>query len=581
MSSSVKSKFKGLFRSLLQRFDGGKPARPVPPPAPAHPPVAGQSARSPLPPPAQKNSVAGSTGIVELPLAVVVAALPADLRAKLVNAPAANATLSLAADTVMSQLVLGAVKISFGELRQLAPGIFTNTGGELDNRPINLPLGEILSRVNPALLARHPVKKVEVADEIVGPFGSQSSSVTFTTQPLKSPPVPAPAPTPAPAPAPPVMPAPTAPIAFKLPSASPRPAGPPPVATPVSPSQVSSAPRPAGPPRMVLPAASSNANALPTFSMKAPAPAAAPVAAPAPAPLALPPELESVRIFASLAELSERWPEELKQEIQNSPLARSSVALGGSIIGPGLQRGRVVVAWKQLRLLAAPDSVASVHDLLELELPLKVIAPLYLAATRNLPKARLRAAVSAEIPDLFFGFPQPAAPPPVPAMPAPVSLPMPSESKNADTNFYARDERFIAPLQGEPAVKQPASSQTDFLTRQAHPKEVVIRATQLPGVAGAVVALPDGLRVASQVAAELNADVLAAFLPQIYERVNQSTRELRMGALNNVSFTVGNVPWKIFRVNSVYFAAFGRAGEGLPSAQLAALAAEIDRKKQS
>ena len=53
-----------------------------------------------------------------------------------------------------------------------------------------------------------------------------------------------------------------------------------------------------------------------------------------------------------------------------------------------------------------------------------------------------------------------------------------------------------------------------------------------------------------------------------------------MGALNNVSFTVGNVPWKIFRVNAVYVAAFGRAGEALPSADLAALAGELDRKKQ-
>ena len=118
------------------------------------------------------------------------------------------------------------------------------------------------------------------------------------------------------------------------------------------------------------------------------------------------------------------------------------------------------------------------------------------------------------------------------------------------------------------------------MSRQAHPKEVVARAAALPGVAGSVVAMQDGLRVASQVPADLNADTLAAFLPQIFERVNQSTRELRMGALNNVNFTVGNVPWKIFRVNAVYFAAFGRAGEQLPSAQLAQLAAELDRKKQ-
>jgi hypothetical protein len=52
-----------------------------------------------------------------------------------------------------------------------------------------------------------------------------------------------------------------------------------------------------------------------------------------------------------------------------------------------------------------------------------------------------------------------------------------------------------------------------------------------------------------------------------------------MGDLNNLSFTAGNVPWKIFRVNAVYFAAFGRAGQALPTAQLAALAVQLDRKK--
>ncbi len=117
------------------------------------------------------------------------------------------------------------------------------------------------------------------------------------------------------------------------------------------------------------------------------------------------------------------------------------------------------------------------------------------------------------------------------------------------------------------------------MSRQAHPKEVVARASALDGVAGSLVAMPDGLRVVSQVPAEFNPDTLAAFLPQIFERVNQSTRELRMGALNNINFTVGNVPWKIFRVNSVYFAAFGHAGAQLPSAQLAQLAAELDRKQ--
>jgi len=51
-----------------------------------------------------------------------------------------------------------------------------------------------------------------------------------------------------------------------------------------------------------------------------------------------------------------------------------------------------------------------------------------------------------------------------------------------------------------------------------------------------------------------------------------------MGELNNLNFTVGNVPWKIFRVNAIFFAAFGRIGEPLPTAQLAALALELDHK---
>jgi hypothetical protein len=79
---------------------------------------------------------------------------------------------------------------------------------------------------------------------------------------------------------------------------------------------------------------------------------------------------------------------------------------------------------------------------------------------------------------------------------------------------------------------------------------------------------------------ELNADTLAAFLPQLFNKVSQCTKELRMGELNNLNFTVGNVPWKIFRVNAIFFAVFGRAAQPLPTAQLAALAAELDRKNK-
>ncbi len=156
----------------------------------------------------------------------------------------------------------------------------------------------------------------------------------------------------------------------------------------------------------------------------------------------------------------------------------------------------------------------------------------------------------------------------------------PVDAKLADTNYYIWSDAAEVPRVDETEYKRSQRPATDFSSRYATPDEIIARAMALPGVVGALVALPDGLKVASQIPSEFNADTLAAFLPQIFDRVSQSTRELRMGTLNNFHFTVGNIPWKIFRVNAVYFAAFGRAGEALPTVQLAALAAELDRKKQ-
>jgi predicted regulator of Ras-like GTPase activity (Roadblock/LC7/MglB family) len=246
---------------------------------------------------------------------------------------------------------------------------------------------------------------------------------------------------------------------------------------------------------------------------------------------------------------------------------------------------------------------ASVHDGIELELPLSVVAPLFFTRQKTAPRPQSAARPPADIPNLFFGFPQPESsqPPPPAKMPEPQPIrpapepqairprpepqpihpaPKPADAKLADSNYYIWGDDSEAPKVDETEYKHIQRPATDFTSRHATPKEIIERAMALPGVVGAVVALPDGLRVASQIPADLNADTLAAFLPQIFDRVSQSTKELRMGSLNNFNFTVGNVPWRIFRVNAVYFAAFGNAGEALPSAQLAVLAAELDRKKQ-
>jgi predicted regulator of Ras-like GTPase activity (Roadblock/LC7/MglB family) len=629
----MKLKFAGLLRSLLGQggnTEPAKPARPIaaaaPPPLPAarqySDPAPGSSGHSPsnnnhttL---SQPSSPSQNPEQIEIPLAAVVNALPMDLKAKLIETPSPEKLIFLQVETVINQLAFGSVKITFGELRQLAPGTFVNGANSLyDNRQINLPLNEILTRINPALLARRPaVQKVEVAEDIAGPFGGHGRGVTFTAHPLKTPVSSAATPARSGAsalPTPPVRQTkPISPVNLAPPAAPPVPAPrPAPPAAPTSlpkSEPIAFSPRQSAPMVAPVPFAepskpapngnngngngNSNGNgspALPPFKF---------TAAPVPPPAAPVPPLEAQPTFSvTLKELAENWPNEIIGEIFQAGLANASVPLPLGLVEPGLKRGRVTMAWKDLRRLVNPNSPASPGDDLELSLSLKVIAPAFLAAQKKLlARSQPKIAVSEEIPNLFFGFPQPETPaPPAPPAFRPNPLPPtrnplaessipaannpqnPNLQKVTDTNLFSLNG--AAPDDSNLFQRTPMPA-TDFLSRQMQPKDVVEQALALPGVAGAVVALADGLRVAGQVPAEFNADTVAAFLPQIYERVNQSTRELRMGQLNNVSFTVGNVPWKIFRVNSIYFATFGRAGETFPKSQLALLATGLDRKSK-
>ena len=571
----MKTKFVGLLRGLLHRFDEHEVnavelPRPISdaPPDDNPPVVAAQPEPIFNSPPAPMESQ-NEMDELELPLQTVLAALPMDLRAKVMQVPPAGATMIIAIEKVLSQLAHGSVKISYGELRLAAPSLFANSGGENDSRPVTLPLNEILARLNPALLSRQAAqKKVEVADNITGPFEGRGEGINFTTTPLK----------PATAPAPAPVPRTRSPVSW--PAVPPHPLTPRPSfasrAITSMPATAAAAPTTAGPvPR----------NGAPRANSVAPVPPVIPAAH----PTILPEHSQSI-ISAPLAALSEEWPEALRQEIAQTNLTNAQVALPVHLVEPALKRGRVIFSWRYVRSWIRPvPPRVSVHDGIELELPLKVIAPLFFGQQKTVARLQRKVTLTPEIPDLFFGFPQPQSPPETGVLQSELSAPRPETTrytpkqedyKPADTNFYIWSDSSDTLKVEEDEYKRPRTPLTDFTSRRAMPKEVVAHAMELPGVAGALVALQDGLKVASQVPADLNADTLAAFLPQIFDRLGQSTRELRMGALNNVNFTVGNVPWKIYRVNAVYFAAFGRVGEALPTAQLALLAAELDRKKQ-
>lgn len=588
--SAVKLKFAGFLRGLLRRVDDAGPVAPKTSRPVATPPTAMPlPAAAPAPAAVSAAPTAPSKpDEIQLPVNQILMTLPMDLRAKIVGSNTAGMMISLPVDQVLEQLATGSVKITFGDFRRLAPGVFASLGGECDTKLVTLPLNQILAQLNPALLARRAAQKkqVELSEDITSPFNGDGQGLTISTGKMKTPPA-APRQAPQPAAAIPLSRfAPAADEQVQMPSV----AQPPPGFTP----------------RWNLPATNGHTNghvngnghgngsAKPNNLSAAPVPPA--TATPTP-PMAALPEQSQPTISAPLGELSEHWPEELKREIELLDLAGAQIALPIHLVEPALKRGRVIFSWRFMRSWIKSAAVAaSSHDDLELELPLKVLAPLFFSHKNGTAKAQKKSAVSEEIPNLFFGFPQPeaapapipmpapapvtpaapAAVPPTPAMPLPKTAPaVVAASPLPETNFFTRVNQSDT---SDSEFKRRGG--TDFLSRAATPSEVVFRAMELPGVAGVIVALPDGLKVASQIPSDLNGDTLAAFLPQIFARVNQCSRELRMGDMNNLSFTVGNIPWKIFRVNAVYFAAFGRANENLPSVQLAALAASLDRKKQ-
>jgi predicted regulator of Ras-like GTPase activity (Roadblock/LC7/MglB family) len=634
--------FKNLFGSgaadTHANGNGYAAAAPMPPvqsPAPVRPPVAAQrpvTAQRPITaqrPPASQPPAApapapvyparpvGDGNSVQIPLHTVIAVLPLELKTRIRQTRVADLFVTLSLEQVLSQLGSGLVKISFGELRDLVPDVFA-LQTDLDEMEVSIPLNEILPQINPALLARRQSQRqVEVPEDVQGPFGKDCAGVKFAEIRAA-----APASTPAPAapetnipparatrPVPPVRPAPVVPPA---PPAAPAPAAEaplipfrhslsstptprPPAATPsVSPPGrpafpsargVGATPLPVATPR--LPSAATNGNG--NGNGRAAVPQAAPAAAAGP----------ETFLNVPLAVLSESWPEVLRSEIEQLNLSEVQLALPVRVVEPALKQGKIAFPWKVLRSWVRPATLPTVsaHDGMMLELPLRVIAPLFIARQKQGGQVQQKVQINEKIPNLFFGFPQadsaPAVEPPaVKRPPQPVApAPAPAEEMSAifspaaksagipETNFYVWGENGEAPRVDETEFKRKPAVHTDFLSRYATPNEVVTQAAALAGVVGALVALPDGLMVASKLSPELNGDTLAAFLPQIFGKVSQCTRELRMGELNNLHFTVGNVPWKIFRVNAIFFAAFGNAGQPLPTAQLAALAGQLDRKK--
>lgn len=563
------------------------------------------------------SSVSGNLpDVVSLPLATVLSGLAPELQNLFSPNPAPNQEVQFALQGILPQLSSGRVRVAFGELRQSSPNGSCKAGPEHDAKLIDLPLASILSRINPALLPRKTQRQLmDVPKDVTGLFGAMGESVSAPVVAASAPsataaaaPAPAPAgkrrsavsadlesiPSPFSAPAaaphvamtatpPPPTPAspkrrsavPTdlegIPSPFSFPGAA---ATPPPEDKTPEPEPVAFQPEPEveleEAPKIKFDPGVALGGARPASKPTAPAAASGRNATPHAA------KLQEVKdenfITVPVAEVAEGWPEPVMAELQELGLGDASLSLPAGQIDLAMRKGKIVFQWKALRGWADNPTAASApssNDEVELTLPLKAVAPKFLALRQ--PKGRQkRAHVEESIPDLFSGGPEPT--------PAAAATVKPSPAPAATPAARVAPQPEVAPI--APAEPPPTARKSPPPGRisAANPNELVAKTAQMQGVTGALLAMNDGLVVASQLPKPLMGETVAAFLPQIFGRLTQFAGELKLGDLSSVMLIMDNCPWIIFRTGKVYFAVIGSPGEALPLPQLTAIVADIKRQ---
>ena len=498
--------------------------------------------------------------VAHLSLSAIIARFSDDLRPLVVRAPESNATVALPVPTIMKQLPHGIVRMSLASLHRQAHGVL----GALppgDKRMVEIPMVEIFRHVKlHALKRRTDQRMAAMPDDGFNLFGDSNNPYALS---------------------------PTAPSdadagtnvvdltdeARNVPARGLKMSddmrshfngGSPAKSQPAKPSQFSKS--------SVAPAASGVRK-----------PVASAVAAPP--PIAAPAPVEPIAadsIDLPLSQLSAAWPEDVRGEIAALDGA-TTVSLPIAAVTSALARGKVAFPWAQIHAwLTPPAPTSSVADPnIALVLPLKVVAPVFLAASRKPKSERKAVSVDDTIPALFAG--SQAAPAPAPVEAAAALPPEPEPMK-----VVAPPAAVVAETHSAPAVEAAAAAHKipetvgDVLGQpeNAHwsPQELVDGVAKLPGVAGAIVALQEGLQVAQAMPEGIKSDVVAAFLPQIFARLNQYSGEMKLGEVDDLLFTTHGAHCQIYRLGFIYFAVLGKPAESLPWHELRIIADELAKQ---
>jgi predicted regulator of Ras-like GTPase activity (Roadblock/LC7/MglB family) len=252
-----------------------------------------------------------------------------------------------------------------------------------------------------------------------------------------------------------------------------------------------------------------------------------------------------------MASLNENWPEEIRREVADSHLEQALLRIPLNRIEPGMRMGRVTTTWNDVRgwINSPAAEKSSPYGETPVELSLKVIAPLYMNTMR--PSApRRKVTIGENVPDVFCGSK--------------------TSSVQAPPVGSAASLPGAAPT---PVSQPPVSPENEW-----SPPGIAQKLCAMPGVAGCLLTTSDGLLVASQVPSNFKTETIAAFLPQIFARLNHYSGEMGLGVLSTVNFTAGTIPCSIAKAGRLYVSLLGRTREALPEGALQQIASELAKR---
>jgi predicted regulator of Ras-like GTPase activity (Roadblock/LC7/MglB family) len=490
---------------------------------------------------------------VRLSLAAILERFPDELKSMIERMPGPEVTVALPVPTILKQLPTGSVKMSLASMHRQAPqGVFKRNAGE-ERRMIEVPLAEVLKRVRPELLQRRiDQRQHRLPENGFNLFGDKSNPYALSpTEPVEE-----------------------RRVQVKNPA----------LQNTAKPERV-----------LKMPAAERQAIAGRHPSQVELGNSVHGEPATAPEQDAEAADLQGPPILVPITELAANWPELIKSEV--ATMNGANVALPASELSAGLAKGRVTFSWGKLRNWITPGPAGSTEadDATELQLPLRVVAPAYLKQSQRAEQQKQTLPAEEEIPALFHSG---DAEPEIEITPAseqdePSVTPTGESSIEIASSDTTSNVISSAPdPQGgmtECSAEVQNAANTPSLPQNAgelfgqpsksnwSPGEIVENVVKLRGVTGAMVALQEGLVVANRLPEGMNAEAFAAFLPQIFARLNQYTGEMRLGEVGELLLQASGAQCKVFRLGEVFFAALGQPGEALPSADLQLCARELNK----